>query len=129
MKITSIDDAKLQLDKQIKFFSTDAPENLQGLDSFTGTVKSISSSWEYTKDGDKCTSFSCHVDVTDPVDGGLHHMNTSEIFSIDTEDIDIKNVEINDKIAKLQTEVIELEASKVSLIEKEPIVIEKEILK
>lgn len=113
MELKTIKDAKKEIGNKVKFGKGEnVSENLKSLDVLEGTITKITSSWEHTKEGDICMSWTAYVDVVDPLDSGLHHLTSSQIFTDDTYDKDIKNIAITDKIAKLQAEIAELEAKK-----------------
>ena len=110
-EIKTLEEAKAKIGQVVKCGNNSETENLKGIDVLSGTVVKILSSWEHTKDGDKCLSFSPSVDVVDPVDGGLHHLTLDKIFTTDTMDDDVKNVAVNDEVAELQARMDELLAS------------------
>ena len=113
MELKTLEDIKKELGNKVKFGKGDnVSENLKVLDVLEGTITKITSSWEYTKEGDVCTSWITNIDVVDPKDGGLHHLTTDRIFSIDHDDKEIKNIAITDKVAKLQAEIADLEAKR-----------------
>jgi hypothetical protein len=114
MEIKTIEEAKAKIGNVVKFAPDgELPENLKGLKVLSGTITKITSTWEHTKDGDKCVSFQNSIDVIDPVDGFPHHMTATRIFDDIEKDMDIVNVASIDEIAKLQARIVELEASKV----------------
>ena len=116
-EIKTLEEAKAKIGQVVKCCDNSQVENLKGIDVLSGTVVKILSSWEHTKDGDKCLSFTTNVDVVDPVDGGVHHLTSEKVFIADTKDDDVKNVTVNEEVAKLQARIIELEASKVVVVD------------
>lgn len=50
-------------------------------------------------------------------DGGLHHLTSDRIFSIDEKNADIVNIDTINEIAELQGRIAVLEASKIELSE------------
>ena len=126
MELTTIDDVKKEIGNKVKFGKGEnVSENLKSLDVLEGTITKIMSSWEHTKEGDKCMSWTANVDVIDPKDGGLHHLTSDRIFSIDEKDDTIINIEAIEEIVALEDRITVLEASMVK-VSKE--VIEEEIL-
>lgn len=127
MELTTIDDVKKEIGNKVKFGKGEnVSENLKSLDVLEGTITKIMSTWEHTtKDGDVCTSWTTYIDVVDPVDGGLHHLTSDRIFSIDEKDDTIINIEAIEEIVALEDRITVLEASMVK-VSKE--VIEEEIL-
>lgn len=112
MELKTIEEAKLKIGNVVKFAPEgEVSENLKGLKVLSGTITKITSNWEHSKDGDKCTSFQTNVDVVDPKDGGLHHMTGTRIFTDDAKELDIINVSENDELAKLQKRMDEILAS------------------
>jgi hypothetical protein len=111
MEITDIESAKKEIGNKVKFGKIDVPENLKEFDAITGTLIKFLAVMEYAKE-DKILSLTYHVDVVDPKDGGIHHLTTDRIFSIDDKDADIKNIAIIDEIAKLDVRKAELEAQR-----------------
>jgi hypothetical protein len=111
-EIKTIEDVKKEIGNKVKFGKSDnVSDNLKELDVLEGTITKVNSSWEHTiKDGDKCTSWTANVDVVDPKDSGIHHLATSRIFSLDHKDQEIKDIDILDKIVKLQDEILKLES-------------------
>ena len=112
MELKTIEDVKKEIGKKVKFGKGDnVSENLKALDVLEGTITKVISSWEHTvKDGDVCTSWTADVDVVDPKDSGIHHLATTRIFGLDSDDKEIKEIGILDKIVKLQAKIAELEA-------------------
>lgn len=114
-EIKTIEEAKDLIGREVHFRIENIPhENLKGLDVLSGVVRSIESSWIYTKDGDVCTRWTASIDVTDPKDGGVYHLSSNRIFTDDTKDIDIVNVSIDEEINKLAERIVILENSKVA---------------
>jgi hypothetical protein len=62
--------------------------------------------------------------VVDPKDGGVHHLTSDKVFTIDEKDDTIINITAIDEIAVLETKIAALEASMVEVSE----IIEEEIL-
>jgi len=111
MELKTIEDVKKEIGKKVKFGKGDnVSDNLKALDVLEGTITKVTSSWEHTKDVDFCTDWTAYVDVTDPKDGGLHHLTADRIFSLDHDDKAIKEISILEKIVKLQDEIWALEA-------------------
>jgi len=112
-ELKTIDDIKKEIGKKVKFGKGDnVSENLKALDVLEGTITKVVSSWEHTKDGDKCMSWNANVDVIDPLDSGLHHLTSDKVFSLDHDDKDIKDFAIIDEISKYQVKIAELEAKR-----------------
>jgi hypothetical protein len=120
MELKTIDDIKKEIGKKVKFGKGDnVSENLKALDVLEGTITKVVSSWEHTKDGDKCMSWNANVDVVDPKDGGLHHLTSNKVFSLDEKNNTIVNIKVIEEIATLEAKIVELEASMVEVIEEE----------
>ena len=125
MEIKMIEDVKKEIGNKVKFGKGDnVSENLKALDVLEGTITKVTSNWEHTVDGDKCTSWVADIDVTDPKDGGLHHLTSDKIFSLDEKDDIIINIKAIEEIAILEAKIVTLEASMVVVSE----IIEEEIL-
>jgi len=128
MELKTLEDIKKELGNKVKFGRSDnVSENLKMLDVLEGTITKIVSNWEHTVNGDVCTSWTAYIDVVDPKDGGLHHLTTDRIFSLDEKDDIIINIKAIEEIAELKAKITALEASKIS----KPIineVIEEEIV-
>ena len=121
MELKTIEEAKTKIGIVVKFCPDEnVSENLRGLKVLPGTITKITSNWEHTKDGDVCINFQTNIDVVDPKDGGLHHLTAQRIFTNDTKDKDIVNINAVDEIEKLRARLVELEASKI-IIEKEKV--------
>ena len=119
MELKTIEDVKKHIGNKVKFGKIDnVSENLKSLDVLEGTITKVTSSWEHTKEGDKCMSWNANVDVVDPKDSGIHHLATTRIFGLDSDDKEIKEIGILEKIVKLQDEILKLE-SELELTEEE----------
>ena len=120
MELKTIDDIKKEIGKKVKFGKGDnVSENLKSLDVLEGTITKVNSSWEHTKEGDVCTSWTANVDVIDPLDSGLHHLTSDKVFSLDEKNNTIVNIKVIEEIATLEAKIVELEASMVEVIEEE----------
>jgi len=115
-ELKTIDDIKKEIGKKVKFGKGDnVSENLKALDVLEGTITKVVSSWEHTIDGDVCKSWTANIDVIDPKDGGLHHLTTDKVFTIDEKDDTIINIAAIEEIAVLEAKIVELEASMVEV--------------
>ena len=113
MELKTIEDVKKEIGNKVKFGKGEnVSENLKPLDVLEGVVIKVTSTWEHTKDGDKCESWTANIDVVDPKDGGLHHLTSDKVFSLDHDDKDIKDFAIIDEISKYQVKIAELEAKR-----------------
>ena len=113
-EIKTLDEAKAVIGKEVKlaYNKETMSKDLEGVDVLTGTVRKIISTWEHTKDGDKCVSFTYDkIDVVDLVNGGLHYVKPEKAFVVGTQDDDIINVAVNAEVAKLQAKMDVLLAS------------------
>ena len=125
MELKTLEDIKKELGNKVKFGKGEnVSENLKSLDVLEGTITKIMSSWEHTKEGDKCMSWTANVDVIDPKDGGLHHLTSDKVFSLDEKNTNIINIEVIEEINILEARIAVLEASMVKVSE----VMEEEIL-
>ena len=120
MELKTLEDIKKELGNKVKFGKGDnVSENLKVLDVLEGTLVKVTANMEYMLNVEVCWSWTAYIDVTDPKDGGLHHLTSDRVFANDTKDDDIVNVSVIEEIAKLQTRVAELEASKIKITEEE----------
>ena len=115
-ELKTIEDLKKEIGNKVKFGKGEhLSENLKALDVLEGTITKVVSSWEHTIDGDVCKSWTANIDVIDPKDGGLHHLTTDKVFTIDEKDDTIINIAAIEEIAVLEAKIVELEASMVEV--------------
>lgn len=111
MELKTIEDVKKEIGKKVKFGKGEnVSESLKALDVLEGTITKVVSSWEHTENVNVCWSWTANIDVVDPKDSGLHHLTANRVYSIDSDDKEIKEIGILEKIVKLQDEILKLEA-------------------
>jgi hypothetical protein len=114
MEIKTIDDVKKEIGNKVKFAKGESvSENLKSLDVLEGNITKVISTWDHTIDGDVCRSWTANIDVVDPKDGGLHHLTTDKVFTIEEKDDTIINIKAIEEIAELQAKITVLESKMV----------------
>lgn len=107
MKIETYKEAKEYINKQIKFIYEPMPANLVGVEPI-GILTKLEFFGVYDKNGEIINTWHAFIDVVNTIDGFIHHFETSDIWTIDSDEKTIRNYDIIKRIEAIEAEKQEL---------------------
>ena len=107
----TFEEAKLKINQKVKCVLERKIDHFEEGQIVEGTLIKVIYSSEVTKDKESVVSFTAFVDVTDPVDGGIHHITSETIFDIEEKSSNIEEVKKAERIAVLEAELAVLKGA------------------
>lgn len=100
-------EAKLLIDCKVKVaIGIDSPFADERI--MAGTLKYLTYTGQYDKDGEKANNIIYHVDVTDPITGGIHHVMSYNCYPESIKEATIEEVRKAERKAYLESELAKL---------------------
>jgi hypothetical protein len=101
-------EAKLLLGSKVKVaIETEMDSFEKGL-VVLGTLRKLTYTAQYDKDGETAYNITYHVDIIDPATGGIHHVYSYNCYPESTKESTIEEVRKAERKAYLESELLKL---------------------